>query len=187
VVIIESERLILREFEESDWQAVHDYASDPKVVRYMDWGPNTEEETRSFINRSISYQEQEPRRNYTLAITLRLDSTLMGGCGIYITDPENRKGWLGFCLNRRFWGQGYATETAEALLTFGFEKLGLHRIFATCDPHNIASAHILEKINMQLEGRLRENKWAKGKWRDSLIYAILESEWKKRNESILIQ
>jgi ribosomal-protein-alanine N-acetyltransferase len=79
-------------------------------------------------------------------------------------------------LTRRYWGQGYATETGKALLTFGFDGLGLHRIFATCDPANVPSAHVLEKIGMQREGRIREHKWAKRRWRDSLLYAILDYE-----------
>ncbi len=176
MVIIQTERLILREFKRTDWRAVQDYASDPAVVRYMEWGPNTKEETKNFISRSIAHQKQRPRTNYTLAITLKVDGTLIGGCGVYITILEDREGWLGYCINRRFWRQGYATETAKALLRFGFEQLGLHRIFATCDPENSVSAHVLEKTNMQREGYLRENKWIKGKWRDSLLYAALEYE-----------
>ena len=50
MVLIQTERLVLREFNEDDWRAVHEYASDPKVVRYMDWGPNTQEETLSLIH-----------------------------------------------------------------------------------------------------------------------------------------
>jgi ribosomal-protein-alanine N-acetyltransferase len=83
-------------------------------------------------------------------------------------------------LNRKFWRQGYATEVAQALLKFGFNQLKLHRIFATCDPENIASAHVMEKIGMQQEGHIREHKLAKGKWRDSLLYAILDHEWMKQ-------
>jgi len=73
----------------------------------------------------------------------------------------------------------YATEAARALLTFGFGQLRLHRIFATCDPANTASARVLEKIGMQREGLLREHEWVKGRWRDSFLYAILDHEWKK--------
>lgn len=176
MVVIRTKRLILRDFNETDWQAVHGYASDPEVVRYMDWGPNTEEETKVFIRRSISHQKEKPRRNYTLAIILKAEDRLIGSCGLHVANPDNREGWLGYCLNRHFWGQGYATETAKALLRFGFQQLGLHRIYATCDPANIASVHVLEKIGMQREGHLREHKWAKGRWRDSLLYAILDSE-----------
>ena len=174
MTVIRSKRLLLRELEETDWQKVHSYASDPEVVRYMDWGPNTEEETKAFISRSISSQKEKPRREYNLAITLKREKELIGGCSLCVESPENKEALIGYCLNRQFWNKGYATETTEALLTFGFEELGLHRIFATVDPYNIASIRVLEKTGMQYEGHLRENKWSKGRWHDSLIYAILE-------------
>ncbi len=172
-----TDRLLLRDFDELDWQALHEYACDPEVVRHMEWGPNTEEESRDFIRWAIAYQKEQRRRNYELAVVLKTEDRLIGGCGIHVSEPDSREGFIGYCFNRLFWGQGYATEAARALLEFGFNQLGLHRIFATCDPENIASAHVLEKIGMQREGHLREHKWAKGKWRDSLLYAVLEQEW----------
>ena len=86
-----------------------------------------------------------------------------------MSDPENRSGWIGYCLNRSFWNQGFATEAAGMLVKFGFAELDLHRIIATCDAENTASSRVLEKIGMRWEGLLREEKWAKGRWRDSLV------------------
>lgn len=177
-IIVRTERLVLREFQKTDWKEVQAYASDPEVVRFMNWGPNTEEETRRFVQGSIAYQREKPRVKYSLAVVIRDLNRLIGGCGIYESNPDNSEGWIGYCLNRQSWGQGYATEAARALLEFGFRHLNLHRIFATCDPVNTASAQVMEKIGMQFEGRLRENMSAKGKWRDSLLYAMLDHEWK---------
>ncbi len=174
-----TDRLVLREFEGLDWKEVHKYASDPEVVRYMEWGPNTEVETRAFIQRAIGYQQEHPRRNHELAVVLKAGNPLIGGCGIHISNRDNREGWIGYCVNRNFWGEGYATEAARALLTFGFGQGGLHRIFATCDPANVASIRVLEKIGMLHEGRLRQHKLSKGRWRDSFLYAILEQDWKR--------
>ncbi len=171
---------MLRDLSRDYWQAVHSYASDPEVVRYMDWGPNTEKETRNFIQRAIDNKEEQPRRNYTLAIVLKTEDKLIGGCGINVSNPDNREGWIGYGLNRNFWGKGYGTESAKALLKFGFEELNLHRIFATCKTENTASAHVLEKIGMKREGHLREHKWTKGRWHDSFLYAILEQEWNQQ-------
>ena len=64
--IIQTERLVLRDFEEADWEAVHSYGSDLEVVRYMDWGPNTEEETKNLFN------EQSPIKRSNLAESTRL-------------------------------------------------------------------------------------------------------------------
>ncbi len=172
--IVRTDRLVLRELEEADWGAVHSYASDSEVVRYMDWGPNTEDDTKKFIQRAIEGQREQPRKNYELAIVLKEDGRLIGGCGIHVSDPNNREGMIGYCLSRHFWRKGYATETAKALLRFGFDHLNAHRIFALCDPENVASAHVLEKAGMQQEGHLRERKFRKGKWHDELMYAIID-------------
>jgi RimJ/RimL family protein N-acetyltransferase len=66
---------------------------------------------------------------------------------------------------------------AQLLLRFGFREMHLHRIFATCDPRNLASARVLEKIGMLYEGRMREVMLIRDGWRDSALYAVLEDEW----------
>jgi ribosomal-protein-alanine N-acetyltransferase len=173
---LETERLILREFEESDLQAIQEYASDPEVVRYMEWGPNTEKDAREFLQRAFDQRQKQPRSDYGLAVVLKSENQLIGSGGIHIVNADHKEAELGYCFNRRFWGQGYATEAARAFVALGFAELGLHRIYATCDPANVASARVMEKIGMQREGHLRDHRWMKGKWRDSYLYAILEQE-----------
>ena len=174
--VLRTPRLVLRPLEASDWHAVHEYASDPEVVRYMPWGPNTEEQTHEFMQRAIVSAAERPRIKYDFAITLRDGGRLIGACGIYLRD-ERRQAYIGYVLHRAFWGKGYATELASALLAFGFGELKLHRIIATCDLLNTASAHVLEKIGMRREGVMRQDVWEKGQWRDSLAYAFLAEEW----------
>ncbi len=169
-------RLILRPFAETDFRSVHDYASDPEVVRYVSFGPNSEEQTREFIQRAMAPAET-PRTKYDFAVTLKDSGRLFGGCGLYLKD-ERRQGFIGYVLHRRFWGQGYATELAGALVNFGFRSLGLHRITAFCDPANGASARVMEKIAMRREGLMRRDVWMKGAWRDTLYFAILADEWR---------
>jgi len=170
-------RLILREFREDDWVAVHEYASDPAVVRYMPWGPNREEDTQVFIQRALALQSEDPRTGYEFAVTLRPDGELIGGCGLHAMSFEHRSSFLGYCFRREAWGRGYATEAAAALLAFGFERLGLHRMSATCDTENAASARVLEKVGMRREGHFRDDTLVRGRWRDSYLYAVLAGEW----------
>jgi RimJ/RimL family protein N-acetyltransferase len=177
VMPIETERLLLRDFVEEDWRAVHEYGSDPEVVRYLPWGPNTEGDSRDFISRSIAIQSESPRRRFEIGIVLKEEGRLIGGCGIRENNPTLMEGNMGYVLNKDYWGRGIATEAARALVRFGFETLNLHRIFATCFPENKASERVLQKCGMSLEGRLRENLLMRGEWRDSLLYAILDREW----------
>jgi [ribosomal protein S5]-alanine N-acetyltransferase len=179
-VTLTTDRLVLREFREGDWAAVHEYGCDPEVVRYMPWGPNSEEDTRFFIERALLSQMDDPRTTYELAITESAGGRLIGGCGIHAISFANRSAFMGYCLHRDAWGHGYATEAARALLALGFGTLGLHRMAATCDTGNVASARILEKIGMRREAQFREDTLLRGRWRDSYLYAVLENEWKGR-------
>ena len=175
-----SERLVLREYREGDWQAIHRYATDPEVCRFMTWGPNTQEETKAHVSRCMEEAEERPRRKFGLVVTRKADGELIGACGLAVGNPGQREGWIGYVFAREHWGQGYATGAARLLVRFGFEELRLHRIFATCDPENRASARVLEKAGMQLEGRQRSDLFVKGRWRDSLFYAILENDVRPR-------
>lgn len=172
---IKTHRLLLREFKKDDLAAVHSYASDAEVVRYMEWGPNSVDETREFISRVIENQDEKPRLKFELAILI--ENKLIGACNLTITNATNRQAFIGYCFNKTYWGKGYATEVAKELLNFGFNQLKLHRIYASCDVGNIASKKVLQKIGMTKEGHLRENKIIRGEWRDSFLFSILEQEY----------
>lgn len=172
------ERLVLRELREEDWQAVHRYASDSEVCRFMTWGPNTEEETKAHVRRALETSRARPRRSFNLAVTLKDSGEVVGCCGLVVANPEHGEGHIGYSLSRVYWGRGYATEAARLLVKFGFEALGLHRVFATCDPENRASARVLEKAGMQLKGRKRSHLLVRRHWRDSLLYAILQQDFR---------
>ena len=183
---LKSQRLSLREFVEADWRSVHSYASDSEVFRYVEGGPFNEQQSRDSVQRAIASQRENPRLDFRLAVTLKMDGNLIGDCRIRILDtnlhPVYRllgQGYIGFYLNRKFWGQGYASEAAQSLLAFGFDQLGLHRIFAWCDTENRASARVLEKIGMRREGVLLKNWTVRGELRDAFLYAIIEPMWGK--------
>lgn len=173
---LETKRLFIREFTPDDLEEVHAYASDPLVARYMIWGPNSEAETRDYLNLTREMQNQTPRQGFEFAVVLKATNQLLGGCGLHLSDPK--QGEIGYCFNPQFWKQGYTSEAAEALLQLGFREFGLHRIYATCRPDNIGSAKVMQKIGMVYEGYLREHMWHKGGWHDSCLYSILEHEYK---------
>jgi RimJ/RimL family protein N-acetyltransferase len=146
----------------------------------MPWGPNTESDTKKFIRKAIKYQFSKPRTQFELAITLRQTGELIGGCGIEKRLQQPKIGIIGYCLNKAYWNKGYATESTQALLEFGFARLKLHKISALCDPENIGSNRVLKKSGMKLEGHLKENFAVRGRWRDEMLYSVLEREWNPR-------
>ena len=179
---LQTERLILRDFKEEDWRDIHEYDADAETVKYMPFGPNTEDETKAFISKSFDRKKESPRLIYNFAMLNKLDNKLIGSFAINITDLENKEAMIGYILNRKYWNQGYTTEAARSVVAFGFEQLGLHRIIASCDPANTGSYRVMENIGMQREGYLREEKLFKGVWRDFLLYSILEKEWHAQKE-----
>ncbi len=174
-----TERLYLRPYREDDWEAIQEYAADPEVSQHQPWGPNTEEDTRQFLQNTIQENEQIERTAYHFVLVLRFEGQLIGGCTLRITNARFGEAMIGYTLNRRFWNQGYTTEAARALLELGFQTLYLHRITSWCTPENIGSWRVMEKIGMRNEGHEREAVHFKGKWRDWLRYAMLDQEWKK--------
>lgn len=177
--MLRSERLILREFSASDFEQVHLYAVDDDVVRYMEWGPNSEEATREFLERAHAFAQETPRRNFELAILEAKTGRLAGGIGLHTSDSQ---GNLGYCLARSAWGQGFATEAAQLMIRFGFDSLGLHRVWARCDSENSKSLRVLEKLGMRREGLAQQDCQIRGQWRDTFFYAVLAEEWNNRTD-----
>lgn len=175
--MLDTERLLLREFVKSDWKAVHEYACDPEVVRYLEWGPNTADESVGFLDATIACQRERPRRVHEFAVVHKADNKLIGGCGIRINEADWELAEIGYCFNRNYWNKGYASEAASKVIAFGFERLNLHRVFATCDADNIGSASVLAKCGMRKEGHFLQDKKVRGRWRDTFLFAILKEEW----------
>ena len=118
-----------------------------------------------------------PRVQYHLGIVWQPTGDLVGTARLGISAPSHRGGDIGYGVRRDLWGRGIATEAATLLVDFGFRTLGLHRISAVHHPDNVASGRVLQKIGMRFEGRHRDHMYARGTWRDSMAYAILEDEW----------
>jgi RimJ/RimL family protein N-acetyltransferase len=92
---------------------------------------------------------------------LRAEGQLVGLANLRRQTAEARQADIGYELAPVYWGQGYATEAARELVRFGFQELHLHRLWASCNAENQASARVLAKAGMKPEGRLRENEWTK--------------------------
>jgi len=146
------------------------------VLRYLSWGPNDLNATREFLARVAEHATRSPRQAFELAIVRREDDELIGGLRLSHQSALQRDASVGYLLRRDAWGVGYATEATRALVDYGFGTLGVHRIWATCDVDNVASARVLEKTGMRREGILRSHMPHGDGWRDSYLYALVDND-----------
>lgn len=181
MIFIETERLILRDFEPSDFDDVHEYSSDYENVRHMVYGPNTPEQTREYLEKQcVQEREAVPRMHYNIALQRKEDGKVLGGISLHMNWRRD-DGILGAILNKRYAGQGYVTEGLTGATDYFFGVLKLHRIHGICDVNNAAILRIFEKIGYRNEGRMVK----RGKSRpedpepyfDQYGYAVLSEEW----------
>ncbi len=171
----------LRPIETADWPAVHSWASRPEACRFQGWGPNTEDETKAFVQGAAEVWSQKPQERYSYAALL--DEEVVGSGEIKVVSRTHRQGVISYIVHPRVWGRGVATAIGRELLRIGFEDLAFHRIVGTCEPRNLASARVLAKLGLTYEGRLREVALVRDGWRDSETYSILEQEWAQPHRS----
>src|SRR5262249_34286265 len=151
--IIKTERLTLRRPALTDAADVYAYAHDPEVTRYMVWPTHTD------IAESIAFLEAcgprwESGEEYCWVITVTPETRAIGAIGCRIREYDAD---FGYVLNRACWERGYATEAAQAIVTWLKSLPAICRIWATCDTDNIASVRVLEKTGLSCEGRLRRS------------------------------
>lgn len=149
---IRTERLLLRPPSEADAEAIFErYGQDAEVSRFMSWKPHkTIEDTLTFLRRTVSDNAAGRSRGYLI---FNSDTgILLGSIGGAI---EGHRMQFGYLLARDSWGKGFATEAATQFVAATLEENTISRAQAYCDVDNRASAHVLEKSGLQLEGTLR--------------------------------
>jgi len=172
---LETTRLTLRPYRETDIAELLPLIGTREVAAttLRIAHPYTEQDARAFLALA-----QEGDKIW-LAITLRADGRQIGGIGLRVDQPHQHAE-LGYWLGVEHWGKGYATEAAREILRYGFEDLGLHRIFASHFKHNPTSGRILAKLGMRYEGCQREHLCKWDQFVDSELYGLLRQEWEVR-------
>ena len=176
---LKTERLILRPFQSDDLDLIQRLYCNDQILKYTPFDALSKSQAETHLEQIIRDWGQPPRFNYEMAVLLKETEERIGRAHIEI-DPETDTGMIGSFLLPEYWGQGFATEIARALIDCCFDEFHLHRANALCNPKNIASWKVLEKCGMRREAYLREKvRYVKGgitSWEDELEYAILSSE-----------
>ena len=182
MVIMETERLIVRRFNVEDWKGLYEYLSQESVVKYEPYNSFNEDECKE----EAEYRSQSEA---FWAVCLKENNKLIGNIYFQQQEPKKFLTWeIGYVFNPKYYGEGYATESCKAILKYGFEQMGAHRIIGKCNPENSASWKLLERLEMRREGHYKKPAFFKkntdGKlvWHDAYIYAMLSEEWYTSNK-----
>ncbi|MDO4168929.1 MAG: GNAT family N-acetyltransferase [Lachnospiraceae bacterium] len=176
-VALTTDRLVLRRYRKDDAQQIYqNYGSDPKVNRYITWKPcQTLEGTKDFIEMHLQ-QYRSNQAFYGWAITF--NDEVIGSIGTYHFDEENESCELGYNIGSNYWNQGIATEAVNKVLDFLFQRVGLHKVYASFHEKNTASGRVLEKVGMIYEGTAKEAiKESDGSYADLIYHCIFQSDW----------
>lgn len=177
----QTDRLTLRWYRDEDLEGLFALQSDPSQVAYVPFDTRTREEvTEQLAWRQGNRKLSESDDRLGIAVTRTDDRAYLGDLVIFFHSVEHKGGEIGYMLGSEHQGRGYATEAVMALLHLCFGSFDLHRIVAHIDARNSASAAVAERVGMRLEAHHVEDELFKGVWSDSLIYAIVRSEWGSR-------
>jgi RimJ/RimL family protein N-acetyltransferase len=174
-------RLRLREFTLDDFEAVLGYSSDPKVTRYLFFGPRDEDGTQEYLEELIASQTERPRTRFELAVEEKHSGRLIGACDLSLVEHDVVD--LGYMLETPAWGRGLATEIATALLDAAFLQLRVARVISTVDVNNAASIRVLEKVGMRWEAVYRRHRRAKNRWWDCHLFVMPREVWESARVS----
>ena len=174
-VPVRTARLNLREFVPSDFAAIHAYSSDPRVTRYLFFGPRDHESTAEYLEELLASQREQPRTRFELAVEEIASGRLIGACDLSLI--ESNVVDLGYMLESEQWGKGFATEIALALIDAAFFDLRADRVISTVDVNYSASIRVLEKIGMRWEAVYRKHRRSKNRWWDCHLFVLPREVW----------
>ena len=164
---INTKRLVLKDFNENDQEALYAIFGDEHTMKYYDIEPFPEMEK---VQEIINLKNKRLQEGTGIRWGIFLDNQLIGTCGFNSYQPKGRS-TIGYDINKKYWNRGYATEAIEAMSNYGFSELEIHRIEAYVTPGNIASEKVLKKCGFEKEGVLKQAFFFKGKYQDQILYA----------------
>ncbi len=172
---INTERLLLRKFEMSDSASVfRNWASDPEIQHnYGEPVYSTLEEVNALLEKYIA-RYSEPNF-YRWAVIEKVSGECVGLIAYFLVDAKNEFAEIEYCIGKAFQGKGYATEACKAVIRYGFEKIGLHKVQICVRPANTPSRKVIEKCGFEYEGTLRDYfKMPDGSFEGRMYFSLLQ-------------
>ncbi len=174
--LLETERLRIRKLSLRDANDLFEYASLPEVAEHVSWDHhrNISDSVRFLRMITAQYDDAMPS---PWGIVYKENSKLIGTIGFHIWNSVNSFAEVGYALSKDYWNRGIMTEALNTVLDYGFNRLCLNRIEATCMLDNAASERVLLKCGMKYEGIMQKKIFAKEKFHDLKLFAILKTDF----------
>ncbi|HSJ91971.1 MAG TPA: GNAT family N-acetyltransferase [Ilumatobacter sp.] len=173
---LQTERLTLRMLARDDITDFTRYRNRPEVARYQEWSlPYTRDLAHELVDEMDAMGQPEPGAWAQLAMDR--DGRLVGDFAVWI-DPADELAMIGYTVAPEHQGHAYAVEAAEAVIEWLFARGTIHRVAATIDPRNMASARVLERCGFEYVGTARSAAWSRGEWTDDARFSLLAEDWR---------
>lgn len=175
---LETDRLLLRRVAATDVNEIIEMRGNPENMKFIPRPlvTNAEEALAHF---KMIDDKIENNEGINWAITVKGNPKLIGIMGHYRIQPEHYRAEVGYMILPQYHGQGITAEALKAVVAYGFDDMGLHSVEAILDAENHASERVLQKSGFVKEAHFIENEYHNGKFRDTLVYSILEKNFKR--------
>ncbi|MEP6584465.1 MAG: GNAT family protein [Ginsengibacter sp.] len=178
-LIIDTERLQIRNLKATDKADFHFYRSNPEVTKYQGFDVYTTEQASEFIQGQLDKEFGKLGEWIQYGIENKKAKKLIGDCAIKLGQYDINIAEIGITISHTEQKKGYAKETLVAILNFLFSIENFHRVTEIVDAENIASIQLLKSVGFKQEGHFIENIFFKGKWGSEFQYAMLKKEWEE--------
>ncbi|WP_211747385.1 GNAT family N-acetyltransferase [Paenibacillus sp. Marseille-Q4541] len=169
-------RLTLRPLQSTDAAAIQKFAGEKEVASTTLSIPHPYPDGSAEAFIVATHERHKNNLGTSLALISNETGELVGCMGLHIANDHNRAE-LAYWIGKPYWGQGYATEAANRMLQYGFEELGLNRIYAAAMTKNPASSTVMKKIGMKYEGELKQHIMKWGEYEDLVYYGTTKTEY----------
>ncbi len=181
--ILQTPRLLLRPFSLSDAAGVQLLAGDFAIADTTLALPHPYPDGAAEEWIGTHQAQFEEGKEVTFAIVLKEADALIGAISLMQISPVHERAEMGYWVGAPYWGKGFCTEAASAVLAYGFSVLNLQRIYACYFKRNPASGRVMEKNGMKMEGCLRQHLKRWDQFEDVVQYGILKEEWRLARNS----
>ncbi|MDE5696196.1 MAG: GNAT family N-acetyltransferase [Lachnospiraceae bacterium] len=184
MIYMETERLILRDYCEDDFEEYYRLKSDSETMYYLqDIQVLTREEAHKDFHKVLEDLSKPDRKFYFLHTELKDSHEQVGSVGYTVISdtPVGKIVGAGYFIYPKFWGKGYTTEAFQRVLAFAFSENNVYRLSTGCLAENIGSERVMQKCGLIKEAEHLDYEWHDGKMKTRLEYRLLKREWESES------